>query len=137
MLALMRKHFSALRPCNADAEELLKKLKDGLEYSVEVKRPRNLKWHKKYWLACRIIAENMPDATKEAVSDYIKIQTGHVHTVKVRGEFYKFPKSISFASMDATEWEAFWERAVKVMCEELIAGLDSDELEKELFELLQ
>ncbi len=139
MLLLVRKHFGALRPANEDAEEVIKKLKDG-DYQIEIKRSRNLKWHRKYWLACTIVSENMREdepVSKEAVSDYVKIETGHVNLVKIRGEIYRFPKSISFSSMAPEEWEVFWEKAVEVFCAKLIPGLDRDELELELFELLR
>src|ERR1700719_1306652 len=100
MFALVRKQFMALRPASSDSEELIRGLKDGIDYTIELKRTRNLKWHRKYWLACTIIAENLPEpTTKEAVSDYTKIESGHVRTIKIGGEYRQYPDSISFSSM--------------------------------------
>ncbi len=138
MFLLVRKQFGALRPANSDTEELIRKLKDGTEYSIELKRTRNLQWHRKYWLLCTIISENLPDnVSKEGVSDYIKIESGHVRLEKIGGEIHKFPKSISFSSMSAEEWESFWQRAVEVCCEKIIPGLVKEEIELEIFELLR
>lgn len=138
MFALVRKQFSALRAANSDAEELIRKLKDGMDYTIELKRTRNLGWHRKYWLLCSIIAENLPEPTKkEAVSDYIKMESGHVRVVRVNGELREYPDSISFSSMNAEGWESFWERAVEVCCTKIIPGLDKEELELELYELLR
>jgi hypothetical protein len=136
MYALVQKRFGALRPANEDAENLIKKLKDGIEYKCEITRPRNIKFFRKYWVLCGIIAENYPaPITKETVSDIIKVEAGHVRIVKIGNIIHAFPDSISFQRMTEDEWESFWPRAVQVCCEKIIPGLDNNEVEQEILEL--
>lgn len=137
MQALFRKDLNALRPASEEAEELLRKLKLGKEVMVEVKRPRNLQWHKLYWKTMQLIADNLDVRySPEAISDYIKLQIGHVNVYEINGQVMQTPKSISFANMDQTEWEAYWEQAINYACEHLIPGLKSEELKNEVLRMV-
>lgn len=127
------------RLCAADrpSDEALRKLKAGQVFQVEVKRPRNIGHHRKWWALCSLIAENMDgDVSAETVSDVLKIRAGHVKVVRTKGGEVFLPDSISFAAMDQGAFEQFWERAVAVVARDVIPGINRADLEREVQEMI-
>ena len=63
----------------------------------------------------------------------LKVRLGHVQSVLIRetGEIVKVPKSISFASMDQTAFDEFYERALNELCV-MGGGIESDALRQEV-----
>ena len=81
---------------------------------MDLTRPRNPRWHNMYWHLVGLLLDNSEGEygpTKEAVSDFLKIAVSHVTD---DGK----PRSISFESMEQTEFEAFYSRVSDV-----VAGL--------------
>ena len=74
----------------------------------------------------------------EELLQWVKIFTGHctvfVHPDR-QGVSYT-PKSISFASMDQTQFDVFFENAVSVICKRIIPGLDRDSLIDEVLKIV-
>ena len=52
------------------------------------------------------------------------------------GKEIHIPKSISFSAMDQSAFDAFWDRVVTVVCEQIIPRLSRDDLERELLDLV-
>lgn len=130
----MKQYFArngkTLIPCDGDAEKLLDSLAQGEEVSIEVRRPRNAKWLRRYFKLLSVIAENYPEPTTTKRLDHqIKIGTNHCDTFTANGVEFKIPDSISFAAMSADEWEEFWRDAIHYACSELIPGMKEKELE--------
>ena len=48
----------------------------------------------------------------------------------------EIPLSISFAKMDQTEFESFYERAMDFLIAEVLPGIDSADLEREVQEII-
>ncbi|RAU21100.1 hypothetical protein CU669_15210 [Paramagnetospirillum kuznetsovii] len=138
MFALFIKTLGGLRPANQDAAEILSRYKVGDMVTAEVKKPRNLAHHRLYWELCRIVAANMPgDHSAEIVSDVIKIRAGHCAVVAtVKGEVFS-PKSISFATMDQHQFREFFDRALAVVVNDILPGVDSAALEAEVQSILE
>jgi Protein of unknown function (DUF1367) len=137
----MKGHFirtlSGLKPANRACEEELAKIKMGAFLSVEVKQPRHPRHLAKWWVLMGIIADNLPgNHSAEDVCQVLKIRIGHVTRIGTPKGIIEIPKSISFAAMDQTEFNAFWDRAVKCICEDIIPGLGKEELEAEVLSLL-
>jgi len=109
------KNGGFLAPMDDDGLNALQKIPQGELVSVDLTRPRNPRWHNMYWHMCKLLLDNSPEGqygpTKEAVSDALKQMVGHVTS---DGE----PRSISFESMEQTEFEAFYSRVSDV-----VAGL--------------
>lgn len=130
------KTLTGLLPSNRTSEDAMQKLKTGEEYMVEVKRPRNLKHHKKFFALIGLVFDNQSryQSTDELL-DMIKIAAGHVDVrVSPSGQEYKIPKSINFASMDQAAFDVFYQSVVDVVCKYFIPGLDQGELKRELME---
>ena len=125
------KTLRGLEPAWDSDEEHVKKLKLGETYAIEIKRPRNIKFHKKYWALVNLVFSNMPDDfelrshdgeivdkinTAEALHYHIKMQCGLVErTTSLGGKVIWRVKSIAFQKMDEAEFDAFYQRAVDVI----------------------
>ena len=138
MLAFCKRDaVGRLVAADGPSDEALRKLRFDKVLRVEVVQPRNVKHHRLYWALCHLVAENMDGVTAETVSDVLKIRTGHANVVRtIKGEVAS-PKSISFAAMDQTAFDAFFQDALRVVCDEVIPGLDSADLEREVKELIE
>ena len=98
------KNGGFLAPVDDDGLNALAKIPQGELVTVELTRPRNPRWHNMYWHLVGLLLDNSEGEygpTKEAVSDFLKIAVSHVTD---DGK----PRSISFQSMEQTEFEAFY-----------------------------
>jgi hypothetical protein len=138
MKAVFRKSgLSSLTPVDHAAVHALSKIKPDQQVLCEIKRPRNIRQHRLWWALMQKIADNMDgDFSAETVCQVIKIRAGHVQVVRTRtGEVF-IPKSISFGSMPQDEFSAFMERAIGVICTDILPGLSSDDLRREISEII-
>lgn len=123
-----------LRPFGAESAAVLSKIQFGKVLRAEVKQPRNGAHHRLYWTLCaRIAAAVGCDA--EHISHILKVRTGHVDIVKTKRGVEEIPCSISFAKMDQTAFNDFFEKCVNVIYTELgIARSDIIDCVKDLLE---
>lgn len=140
MRILMKRHrlASYLVPADEQAEEELRKLKPGQATLVEVKRARNERQHRLYWVLIGVIFDHQSShATREDLSDAIKVAVGHYDEVGKRGEHVIVrPKSIAFANMPQPEFEQFFDRVIKLVCERIIPGTRDTDLRAHLEEMV-
>jgi hypothetical protein len=135
---LFRKTLSGLKPADEGAEEALRKVPLDKVVAVKIKRPRNLGHHRKFFALLKIVFENQEVyASEQALLAAIKIATGHcVPLVLADGTRAFVPSSISFASMDQTEFEAFWDKVVTLVCAKIIPNLKREDLEAEIMTMV-
>jgi len=120
------------------AKAALRKIKLGRVVKAEIVQPRNLAHHKKFFALLGIVWAAAGDwATVEDLLTQLKIKLGLTTDVVVResGEVVKVLGSISFASLDQAGFDAFYERALKALCE-LAGGIDSEMLRQEVLQQL-
>ncbi len=137
--AIFQKHLGALRPAEPAAEALLARISHDEMVRVEIKKPRNLAHHRKFWALMNLVAQNQ-DHYRDAneVCDAFKFAIGHYDEQRfvIAGETYvhKRPRSISFAKMDQIGFADFYDRAIQFLITEVIPGLNREDLERELLE---
>jgi hypothetical protein len=120
-----------LRPADDAGAEVLQGLKVGAFVAVEVTRPRNISHHRLYWALCSHIAQAI-GASRENVSDVLKLRTGHFTVVQTKTERIRLPRSISFAKLDQAGFRTFFEECVRVVCEELLPHMTPSALRAEI-----
>lgn len=105
-----------LRPYGAESASVFAKMPLGKTFYVEVKQPRNGKFHRLYWTLCSRIGDAV-GVDAENISDLLKIETGHCAIVrsKTHGEL-RLPRSISYAAMDNAAFSDFFEKCIQVIC---------------------
>ena len=136
--AVFRKELGCLKPADEEAEKVLRGVKLGECVTVDVKKPRNLQHHRKFWKLMETICQNQEHyATAKDICTVFKFRIGHTKKILTRDGIVEEPLSISFAAMDQDEFAAFYDRAVDFVLKEVIPGLKREDLERELMEFMQ
>jgi len=107
--------------------------------TAEIRRQRNPRHHAKLFALLQVVFENQSTfPTVEDLLCAIKLATGLFDTrVTVDGDRYQVPKSISFAAMDQTRFEQWYERAVEVILTRIIPNANRSQLEARVHEILE
>ena len=138
MRALFVKRAFRLHPADEAAELLMSKLRENELIAADVRRGRSLPHHRKFWKLMQIVADNQTHyADAEEVCTAFKFAVGHTAKLKTARGIVEYPLSISFAKMDQTAFEAFYDKAVHFLCSEVVPGLDSAALTTEVEVMLQ
>ncbi len=135
MLVMFQRTVSGLAPANDEAHESLKGVPLGSLVTCEVKRPRNIRHLRLFWLLCSTIADSV-GAQRETISDVLKIKTGHVRVIKTKGGILELPASISFAKMKEPEFKQFFDRCCAYICGEWLPHMKADELRKQIEQMV-
>jgi hypothetical protein len=131
----VRNTINGLVPLYSSDLEEKRKLKIGETYQVEVKRPRNYQFHKKFFALLNIGWENtdveMPFNTYRR---WVTMRAGFYkvyHTPK--GELYE-PESIAFSNMDDDTFSEVYERVLSIILKD--TGADKPDVEAMLIDFL-
>ena len=122
-------NIPCLYPADAMTEEKLAKMKLNTELAVEITRPRNLKFHNKFFGMLAKIHPHVDDKlfpTEQALLDSLKILAGWTTRIWLpdRQKWGLIPKSISFAKMTQDEFDEFYNVAVRIISEKILPGMD-------------
>ena len=122
---------------DADKEHL-SKLKLGEVYRCEIKRPRNIAFHCKYWALLNLVFDNLPESLEGTIRSvdelhwHVKMQCGiRTQRVTLGGKILYEVGSIAFHRMTESEFEAFYQKAANVIVK-YILPVDADELLNEV-----
>lgn len=125
-----------LMPIDAANAQELDRFKVGQAIRCEVKRVRNYPFHKRWFALAKyafdIWSETMPrmeyrgqqvQANFDRFRKDLTILAGFYEPVfNVRGEMRVEPKSLSFASMDQTEFEAVYSASINAVLAHILTG---------------
>ena len=132
------KKNGGLFPGDVDASTAFAKMKDGAGYLVNLHRPRNISHHRKLFALLSLVQDHSDKwPTVETLLDDLKISTGLFETRinAVTGIPYVVAKSISFASMAQDEFEQWFDRAVDLICKQVL-DMSRDDLLAEIGDIL-
>ena len=92
------------------------KLRIGNEYKVDARKARNPDHHRKGFALINLIFDSQEKYTTiEHMLTELKLQAGwYEEHVRSNGELVMIPKSISFADMDQTQFEEFYDRVTDI-----------------------
>lgn len=121
-----------LYPADFDSK---RKLKLGQDYECEIKNPRNIGFHKKFFALLNIGHENTQlDMPMDAYRKYITIKAGFYNAYSTpKGLFYD-AKSISFASMSQDEFEDVYSRVLDKIIDDI--GATKEDIEEQLLNFM-
>lgn len=138
MQILAIKNLGTLRPIDQAGEDAFKKIKNGAIVSVEVKAPRNVGHHRKFFAMLNIVFQNQDYyKSPESLLGACKLATGHVEIVRSKRGEIAIPLSISFAKMDQAAFDEFYSRAIDWVVSDVIPGLSKQDLDTEVAEQLR
>ena len=114
---MVKRQDGSFSPSDQQSLEHAAKLKVGTVYRHEVKKPRNYKFHKKYFSLLNLAFENQEKyECFKAFRSAITMQAGWYNThTSLSGTLMFSPKSISFASMDEIEFAELYEKTVTII----------------------
>ena len=130
----MQRTVGGLKPVDDHGIDVLRKIKVGEVIQCELNKPRNLAHHRKFWALLNVFWSATGDwSSPYGILVELKVRLGHVQEVLIRdtGEVVKVPKSISFAQMDQTEFDTFYERALAELCK-MGGGIEPEDLRNEV-----
>ncbi len=136
---LLRKTMTGWSNADDASVDASKRFKLGDIYRAEIVRPRSLKTLGRYWVLCQMILDNTEMfRSKEQVSDYLKIRTGHSTSIvsKSTGEIFHVANSIDFDSLDETQFQDFWQRVCDVVVADVLPGITQHEIENEIAKIV-
>lgn len=105
-----------LVPSTETDQEEFEKLRRNNHYKVQITKARNPEHHNKGMRLIRDVFENQDTyQTMEDLMVEFKLRTGwYTEHITMRGVVTYIPKSLDFASMDQTDFEEFYGRAIDV-----------------------
>lgn len=140
MRFLVAKHLGSLRPVDQAGEDALRKIGLGEMVEIELRRPRNIKHHRKYWALVTLVWEQLDHdkwPTAEELHEAIKIRVGLRKRIQLpRGEVGYIAGSIAFHRMSEDEFEAFYGRVCDLIAKAVLPGISTDELKAEVEQLI-
>lgn len=129
-ILLTKRLGGLLAPGDQQAEEALKKIGQGELMQCEIKRPRNLSFHRKYFALLTLVFQNQEKYEDfEAFRAEVTMRAGwweeHKH---LSGKISFFPKSISFAKMDENDFSKLYDKTIDVLLEHFLPGTPRETL---------
>jgi len=117
-----------------------KKLRVGENVLCDISKPRNYQFHKKFFALIRLVFDNLPERVADAFNiyseedmlDVLKFDLGIYNIVYVGGKQLVKLGSISFAKMDNTEFERFYNRSIDIVLNKYMNGTERFDLIEEI-----
>lgn len=133
---MVKNQFGKLSAEDEESKAALAKIKNGEHIQVNIKKPRNVLFLRKFFALCTVVFENQEKYEDfEAFRHELTMRAGwwqeHVHTT---GNVSYIPKSISFAKMDAIQFGEFYDKAIDAAIEHFIPGTDKEGLEEAILD---
>lgn len=135
---------AGLTPKYESDREEFKKLKRNAEVVVEIKKGRNIEFHKKYFALLKLTFENFPEWLEDTLNVHsvedlrtrIKIDLGLYDISHYGNQSIIIPKSIAFDKMDETEFEKFYRMSVNHIIKNYLKGVSNEQIEEEIWKFL-
>lgn len=97
--------------------EKLGKLKSGITYSIEIKQPRNIDFHRKFFALINLTYNNQDHFNNiDEMRSWLIMKAGFYKRVQTpSGEMFQ-PESLSFSSMDELRFSEVYSRVLDQVC---------------------
>ena len=134
----MKRVLGTLVPTDRHSEELLKGLPDRTCFKVEVRQPRNVDHHRKYWALIQAIFPHQSQyATTRHLHEALKLSVGHFDMIEsLKGVKVPVTRETNFNKMDQKEFEQFYDKVVELILTRLLPGVGKAHLEAQVVDIL-
>ncbi len=127
----VKKTISGLKPLYDSDYEKYKRLKLNEDYLVTIKKPRNYKFHKKFFSLLNLMFANQDNFDNfDVFREEMIIRTGHWIDYKTDKGFKRCAQSISFAKMDNFEFEELYSKMIDQAIK--ITGAEKEDIINEI-----
>ena len=99
-------------------KEAVKKIKAGEDVEIDIKRPRNLQFHKKLWSLLNLVFSNQSVYTEiDDLRKDLTIASGYYRERPTyTGDMVLEPLSISFAKMTQDTFDDYYQKMINSVC---------------------
>lgn len=135
----LTKTLSGWAPADDFSRTHHRKAKVGTMYRAEIVKPRDGVNLRRWWALCNLVYENCEKyKSPEQVHQHLKILAGHCTQIvsESTGEVYLIADSIDYATLDEDEFMQVFRRTVAAVCEHIMPGVTSHNVEEEIMRLL-
>jgi hypothetical protein len=134
----LKRTLGGLAPSNKASEEALGRYPLGAEVKAEITQPRNLRHHRKmYALLQAIFPHQTTYPTMQVFEGAVKCAVGFGDTFTLPdGRIVLSPGSWAFANLDQAGFEEVYERVVALIETRILPGIDRDDVNREVAEIL-
>lgn len=135
---IMRRSGDRLVPVAEWERERLLEIPEGRDLTVKITRTRSARQHRLFWALMQLVVINHPYYVRaEQLVEWLKIRLGYVEEVMFHdGQMLTKVSSISFGTMGQDAFQKFFNMALDVVTNEVLAGTSKEDLLKELEEML-
>ena len=134
------KQQDCLAPCSPADAEIIEQLAFGEAVQVEIKRPRNLRFHRKYFALMKTLYDiegiQKHFTSIEHMRIILQMAVGHFEAyVTPEGRTVYTPKSISFASMDDIEFNEMYNKIIQYVIEKFVPEYTPEDIDNIVYKL--
>lgn len=123
----------ALMPCDDQGYEEIEKLGHDEEVQIRIVRERSNPQLRLFWSILDHVAKNTDWEDPERLLVALKVRLGRYDLCKLpNGKAVPVPHSIAFDKMSQEDFQLFMDRAVQVICQDVLGGYDSQALINEV-----
>ena len=114
-LYLVKQYDNSFKVAGDSDYERLKKIKPMELVECEIKKPRNIRFHRKAFALFNMVYQNQETYTNiEDLRHDLTIVAGYyTERINLKGEVVKQANSISFASMDESDFSQYYDNIIK------------------------
>lgn len=140
MRIYLTRTMQGLAAADETARDYLRKIKQGATVTADIVKPRSVQYHRRFFGMLSVVYATCGDwnSTEELLRE-LKFRVGLVDKQRIvdkaSGEVIAeivTPQSISFSAMSDDEFREFVDRCIKVICEDMVPGLDDAVLREEV-----
>jgi len=131
MKLLLRNTIAGLIPLYPSDYDQKRKLKLGNDYEADIRNPRNIGFHKKFFALINVGHENTSlEMPFDTYRKYMIMKAGYFKSYTTpKGTYYE-ADSISFASMSQDQFEDVYSRVLDKIIEDI--GATKEDIENQL-----
>jgi len=136
---LVKIHNNYLAPSLPEDVEKLSKWSFGEILRAKVNKPRNARFHRKFFALLNVCFENQDKYDVfEDLRMEIQLKCGfYKEHVTTKGQIIYTPKSIAFANMDEIEFSTLYDKAIDIIIKHFCKGSTPEELNQRVMEILE
>lgn len=133
---MMVRRGSFLAPYTPFDSELLEGFPGAAQLRVRITRPRSVQHNRLYWAMLNKVCQNLDNVAPKTLHKVVKVRCGYSTVVPTKSGPIVVDDSIAFDAMTQTEFNEFFERAARFVCEQVLPGLRSADLKREVEQML-
>jgi hypothetical protein len=126
---MQRAYPDILVPRGSVSAARIAKIPLGEDVEVQIIRGRSLPQLRLFWAILRHVAEATQWESAERLLVALKLRLGKYDLMKMpNGKVVPVPDSISFRAMTQDQFQEFMDKAIALICAEILPGMDSERL---------